>query len=133
MSEETYGGRTRAQLREELIRRLESGTIEQGRGQLRKGDAMCCLAVACDVFDPSKWNGDDYGTGKSAEAYCLPPDVKNAFGFYYRNGAQPDHSKDHLALQNDNGKTFPEIAAELRTGKYWTPLPTQGLQPEGGR
>lgn len=38
-----------AEIKRKWIKALRSGTYKQGRNQLRKGDAYCCLGVLCDV------------------------------------------------------------------------------------
>lgn len=114
----TPDGRTRGQLREELIRRLESDEVAQARGTLRDGAAMCCLGVACHLFNPRRWRGRTYGGASGVP----PRDVLNAYGFYTETGDHADGEKHgYLTGYNDAGMTFPEIAAELRTGKYWKP------------
>ena len=41
---------------------LESGKYKQADGQLRAGDAFCCLGVACDLSGTGDWEGDAYHT-----------------------------------------------------------------------
>lgn len=45
------------------IASLRSGKYQQAFARLRSGHGMayCCLGVACDLYDPSKWQGDSYG------------------------------------------------------------------------
>ena len=107
------------QLRDELIEALESGTYKQAQGRLRRGDAFCCLGVACNIHDPSLWNAAET---YSLNTYCLTIRVREDYGFYDSDGAPEFDDGPSLVLLNDDGKTFPQIAAELRTGKYWKPL-----------
>lgn len=37
------------------IAALRSGKYIQGQGQLRKGDAYCCLGVLCDLNENTQW------------------------------------------------------------------------------
>ena len=32
------------------VEALRSGKYQQAKGSLRRGDAMCCLGVACDLY-----------------------------------------------------------------------------------
>lgn len=42
------------ELKDEWVKRLRSGTIPQTTGSLTKGDARCCLGVACDIAVDNK-------------------------------------------------------------------------------
>ena len=111
------------------VQALESGEYEQGTGQLvivtddrlplpRK---YCCLGVLCDLANKAgvKASGDDpetkrYGWDFATDGATLPEvvlewaDIKTAGGFF-----GPDHLGS-LLVHNDNGDSFPEIAAIIR-------------------
>ncbi len=88
---------------------LRSGQYPQARGRLRSSDGYCCLGVLCDIVDPTQWNGrNEYG-----------PDTKTGFpdfAVYEAAGLEirvVNDTIERLAHMNDNGSTFPEIAAHI--------------------
>ena len=99
-----------------LLFALRSGKYKQGGGCLRTNDDnFCCLGVLCDLGKDrqEKWfqrspNGDFYyGHGKDHDgdtAHLFPP-VSVA-----RKAGLSISATEKLALQNDSGKTFNEIA-----------------------
>ena len=62
-----------------LVDALRSGQYKQRRGRLRDtfDNSFCVGGVACDVIDPTKWNGDMY----DGFATILPPSIGRAYGF----------------------------------------------------
>lgn len=97
------------------IEALTSGEYEQGVGCLRRGDSFCCLGVLCDLHRKEmkgKWKTED---GLDSDVYVyqdseviLPGSVQDWAGLDHYNPVLPLGSS--LAQQNDNGKSFPEIA-----------------------
>ncbi len=92
------------------INALESGDYQQTTGRLRRGDAMCCLGVACDISDISNWTKNDRYMG---EKDVLPNNVMAWLGiskadvksevneglFYYTHEwilSLPEHIKNKL-------------------------------------
>lgn len=64
------------------IAALRSGTYKQGMGQLKNGDAYCCLGVACDLYRKvtrkGRWEKDRcaeteaFRLGSKGHAFNLP-------------------------------------------------------------
>jgi len=90
-----------------LVAALRSGDYKQTRERLRDENGFCCLGVACDLFDPTKWDED---MTYERSSMTLPPNVQDFFGFTYENGAFHEDGVDGLANRNDDGATFAEIA-----------------------
>jgi len=97
---------------DELVAALRSGKYTQTNGQLRDGDAFCCLGVACDISKLGEWNGNKY----FSEEGILPNEVRDYFGFYNSNGGVRDyHTESCLSELNDKGQSFIEIADFIET------------------
>ena len=105
---------------------LEGGTYKQAKWQLRDGDGFCCLGVACDLYDPSKWRDGGWRDGYwwdegwgDGEGKVLTPDVASALGLRFFNGrfGVPGEGMWMYCLseRNDEGATFAEIAALIRS------------------
>ena len=91
-----------------LIRALRSGEYTQTTGQLRYGDALCCLGIACDVY--GKETGIEWEDGRFLHfKFSMPRPVQDWFGFASGAGSV---AGDELGLtaRNDAGHTFDEIA-----------------------
>jgi hypothetical protein len=97
------------------IERLESGTIQQGFGQLAAGQRRCCLGVLCDiavekgVIDSYQhdWGGLD-----------IYKDVMEMVGIQSEGGDYliDDGTKRSLIQDNDSCRlSFPEIAKIIRS------------------
>lgn len=74
--EEDYGKLDPA-FKRRWVRRLLSGKDRQTRGQLRREVSggkwgYCCLGVACNVYDPKRWESHEYrySTRKDKHGYC---------------------------------------------------------------
>jgi hypothetical protein len=106
----------------EWIAALRSGSYRQGQGKLRTlnsesalsdtKDKFCCLGVACNLYDSSRWRffSPDVVTYMH-EAGILPNEVMNAYCLKDNDGGNGDD--DHttsLAARNDYGATFEQIA-----------------------
>lgn len=98
---------------EKWVRALESGRFKQGYGQLAQGDERCCLGVLCD-------RAVDAGVIKNytPDAAMLSWPVAKWAGLKWRN---PEYSLGlgqgmtrKLAVDNDRGKSFAEIAQIIR-------------------
>ncbi len=50
----------KADLKRKWVEALRSGKYKQGEGELRRGDAFCCLGVLADVRG-AEWVEDEYG------------------------------------------------------------------------
>ena len=108
---------TKAQ--ERWLQALESGEYKQARGSLRKGNAFCCLGVACDVSGMGKWKACDvsirhtFHTGTESVLSNLPLNVRIQLNLRSEVGKYSDeqslvqlNDSDHMALE--------EIAAFIR-------------------
>lgn len=87
---------------------LESGRWKQAKGALRNREGYCCLGVGeslCGVrISPETARG------------AMSPRVAAAFGLRTTGGHyRRTHVRRSLYGDNDNGKTFPEIAAIIRS------------------
>lgn len=108
-----------------LIKRLESGKYNQGQNRLRidrhgEKPLFCCLGVAGNMLVEKKvckWNDDllktvDDSTGSRSR---LPYGSERLFGFNTSYVVDNKEGQDYYIDMNDNqGKSFMEIAAELR-------------------
>jgi hypothetical protein len=53
------------EIKAQWIAALRSGEYQQGPGQLRDGDQMCCLGVLCDLAAKAgigRWDGNEFET-----------------------------------------------------------------------
>src|SRR5687767_3496429 len=64
---------------------LRSGEYQQARMRLRNGDAMCCLGVLCNLYDPSQW--DDFAYGAELKTGLPTAEVMRWAGFEPYNGS----------------------------------------------
>ncbi len=118
-----------ARIKAEWIKALRSGEYKQAKGDLRvrldpegKEYGFCCLGVLCDMYAKEKgiekpWSGEGVGgcgdgvytkfNGKQRNG-TLVQEVKDWAGLEYGNGKYT--ADNSLAIDNDNGKTFAEIA-----------------------
>lgn len=86
------------------ITALESDIYKQARGQLRDGNAMCCMGVACDISNISDWIDEQYIN----ETGILPNEVIEWLGIsdhkgkFYLNPTWilnlPEHIRNKLEL-----------------------------------
>lgn len=103
--------------RAKWLEALRSGKYQQGRDVLRAGDSFCCLGVACDLYDSSRW---EEGTNCYTQLSFYPPEeVRLAFGLpsSYGLGSYGDRGDgkgvtltNWIAHMNDQGNTFSKIA-----------------------
>ena len=100
---------------------LRSGTYKQIEGKLRDNDGYCCLGVACELHDATKWEegagGWEYWPEDPTRAIEddgeridedmgvveLSPSLLEWLGL-------TDEGHRILASMNDNGKSFSQIA-----------------------
>lgn len=124
----------REEIRGNLLRwieRLERNDLAQGSTRLRAGDNYCCLGVACEVMG---WPWNRYGAEAfearmpgTATRYSADDDDEYEIEVDdYAEGAELTAQaaarlgltkREHdrcIALNDDEGRTFPEIAAWLR-------------------
>lgn len=92
------------------VRALRSGKFKQGEGQLAAGDKRCCLGVAADLaVEHGVIKGYNHGYGTLNDGPDVQP-VQDWLGLLYGSGAYGGCGNAGLALSNDNGATFAEIA-----------------------
>jgi hypothetical protein len=100
---------------------LRSGKYEQTTGALRKGDAYCCLGVACEVSGVGEWRGSTtadllpaYGNDDYRESGILPTPVINWLGLDDGDPmlVNPERGGSTRASEwnDEHGATFEEIA-----------------------
>jgi hypothetical protein len=86
---------------------LRSGKYQQAQGHLRNGDSFCCLGVACDISGIGTWTESGYSINHYGSYKLLPKEVRNWLGLKDISGS---YGATHLAWENDQGKTFEQIA-----------------------
>lgn len=105
------------EIKQEWIAALLSG-IRQATGKLRRDDGYCCLGVLCEILKDrvgGSWEAPSpnaYSNGsvftlnnEGADSY-LPVSVRQLAGL--------DSGEEvNLALMNDGGKSFKEIAEKV--------------------
>jgi hypothetical protein len=114
---------------EKWLTALESGDYKQRGDRLRLDDEYCCLGVACDLFDDTRWNDDRYRYDgiPGAKEMMMPEDIVQAFGFRSSAGklrkptkvpherGQHEGNAQSLVDLNDTFEwTFDQIAAFVR-------------------
>lgn len=109
------------------LRALDEGKYSQTRGVLHDKDGFCCLGVACDLYIKNshgllQWHlvtamdGTCTFGGPDGNRRSLPTQVKDWLGLKENIGVYyADREFDSLAFHNDNGATFAEIAAIIRS------------------
>lgn len=108
------------------IHNLESGKYKQGRNKLRVGDKFCCLGVACDMLAKTKkgvWVDKDSGEKrfdilwKGHKEYGsvtrIPTEFAPLFGLDQYD-LSTFHGQSKYMIMNDEGRSFLEVAAQLR-------------------
>ena len=92
---------------------LRSGEFKQAVGALRKGDAYCCLGVACELYrretGDGMWKRDQYKDYRfDTRDADLPESVRAWFGLADHLGGV--FYGESLAERNDAGESFTAIA-----------------------
>lgn len=90
---------------------LESGDYQQTKGKLFDGKNHCCLGVACVLLGET-FIKDDFTWSIDGESGVLPFRIKNKIKMKSYMGSLPRHFS--LSSQNDQGKSFKEIAQVIR-------------------
>jgi hypothetical protein len=99
---------------ERWVAALRSGEYEQTTQNLRDYEGFCCLGVLCDIHRVEQgtmdWDDDfDYGGDTDRRGDVLPLPVLLWAGMKNQSGTVgSDFSL--VGLNDDDGKTFPEIA-----------------------
>lgn len=98
---------------------LRSGEYKQGQHYLRFNDSFCCLGVLCNLHaqahpdiaaaqhSPMRYLGHTSALPSAVQEWAgLPHEYDGAF-------VTIRGSLAHLAIHNDNGRTFDEIATAI--------------------
>lgn len=98
------------EIKAKWLEALRSGEYQQGRRSLHADGSYCCLGVLCDISNLDTWKHrvDGIYAYFDCEGF-LPSTVADWAGLESR-GAYGDEEVNHLAEDNDNGKSFLEIA-----------------------
>jgi len=104
-------------IKQQWLNALRSGEYSQGTGHLQNPDGFCCLGVLCDIYAKetgTQWEptADGRFSFFQGQASYLPGEVKEWAGL---DSANPkvrtsEDKTTELAILNDTGITFPEIA-----------------------
>lgn len=94
------------------VRALQSGAFTQAQGALRTSDGMCCMGVACELYNPRAWETQKEGVVYFMGDYQVPPEaVVDFYGLRNDTGSLKINGKNEdLTALNDEGKSFEEIA-----------------------
>ena len=108
---------TMAQRRQLLVEALESGKYKQTTGSLADDKGYCCLGVACEVYQEHVGNLLIVNYSYNNEYMVLPKKVRKWYGFTTRLGtyATSKSGDNALSRDNDDGKSFTEIAAIIKS------------------
>jgi len=121
-------------LKQKWVRALRSGKYIQTSGALRTEDGYCCLGVLCDVYDSENWTlapheelgheSEEWHYQTKSRGYTnvmkdvLPDQVVEAADLDLHNPEVPygiDGTRTSLAVINDSGATFKQIADLIET------------------
>jgi hypothetical protein len=107
----------KTEIADKWIAALLSGEYKQAKGKLYDGEGYCCLGVLCKVlgeeFVKEEYPGISHIWRCEGESEILPLNIKEKAGMSSISGEYNfDGSGDaQLTRDNDDGKTFKEIAA----------------------
>ncbi len=92
---------------------LRSGKYKQAKNRLRDGDSFCCLGVLCDISGIGTWKQNLFTTNDGQTcSNVLSPAVQAYSGINFECGRLIiTNDTTQLAILNDSGKSFEEIAA----------------------
>lgn len=96
---------------------LESGKYTQDVNYLRTTDGYCCLGVACDLYDSSRWQPRAGVFSFIEYEDVLPFEVQHHFGFPVPEGIRFDDDNSLTSLNDDDNESFCEIAERIRRWK----------------
>ena len=95
---------------------LRSNNYAQGSFSLRRDNKFCCLGVGCDIFEipsaPPTYSDGDTVYGRIPEGSAAPLELIEILQLYGSVGMDINNDNS-LAHLNDEGVTFPEIAARI--------------------
>lgn len=120
----------KTEIKEIWVEALQSGNYQQGIEFLNKDGKFCCLGVLCDLaikagvdVEISKSEDNLYATAYDGESSFLPHSVQKWAGMQTSDGCihehETDYDMDSLSDQNDQGRSFAEIANVIdKYGEY---------------
>lgn len=114
MSEFNWAAATPEERRAHWVTKLRSGEYRQVRNFLHTEDGHCCLGVLCDIASAGRWHlvvdQGTYGFVYEGDSFdSMPPgEILLAVGV-------SEDQANALALSNDDGETFAQIAARIET------------------
>lgn len=99
---------------EEWVQALESGEYKQTRDVLRDDNGFCCFGVLCEISKLAEWKFNDKSSNYDYlnNQLALPPEVRAWVGLSSNAGWYSQGKS--LTKDNDDGKTFKEIASKIR-------------------
>ena len=116
----------RRENRRKWVEALRSGKYKQTSGSLHDDNGFCCLGVACEISGLGEWERDAIFGNQTDYRYMgktgsLPAPVAAWLGLtsksptwdegkWSESGNITDDMDDNLAVRNDEGVTFAEIA-----------------------
>lgn len=83
---------------------LRSGKYQQGTGVLKNGDHFCCLGVLCSIAGVERDEENGWFIWRKEKGHATLP-----YGFGRSVGVSDD-AESTLAVMNDDGKSFAQIA-----------------------
>lgn len=110
-------------IKQKWVKALLSGEYVQTKGKLKTSENnFCCLGVLCDLAQKEgigAWvkvlNHEEFLVGEDSSMDTLPSKVmewagiESKWGFY-----KSAHNFTTLAHENDTGKTFKQIASDIK-------------------
>lgn len=90
---------------------LRSGEFEQTQGQLKSGDAYCCLGVQCELYGVEWGFGDTVNLVVRESAGYPPTLVSECF-------ETTEEENEKYSFSNDQGSSFEEIADFVAEAEY---------------
>lgn len=118
----------KAEIKELWVAALESGEYTQNKGCLRKEGSFCCLGVLSDLYakahpDTARWEDANKTVYGDLDTFIIEEGGRQDVSHQFLDPLVADWSglgdvyatTQTLMVQNDQeGKTFPEIAAYIR-------------------
>jgi hypothetical protein len=118
MAYEERSKQMKTEIADKWIVALLSGEYKQAKGKLYDGEGYCCLGVLCKVlgeeFVKEEYPGVSHIWRCEGESEILPESIKEKAGMSSVSGEYSigvECNDAQLTRDNDDGKTFKEIAA----------------------
>jgi hypothetical protein len=96
------------EFKEKWLEKLQDGSYEKGRHQLRNLDnTYCCLGVACDILDPNGWKKLEHYWKHSREITSMSTTLSRKIGLTIAE-------QGDLTDLNDNNETWGPVIDYIR-------------------